>query len=273
MTAALEVTDLSVSFGGLVALDGVSIDVGHGELVGLIGPNGAGKTTLIDAVSGFTSTTRGNVRLGDRPLDDLSPTERARAGLARTFQSVELFEELSVRENLMVSADRPRWWSWLADLVRGSDAGVAARVDDALGLLELEGLEEARPSELSQGQRKLVGVARAFAASPSVLLLDEPAAGLDSKESERLGCQLRAIAEQGIGLLLIDHDMGLVLSACERLHVLDFGREIARGTPNEVRRDPAVTRAYLGEEGRQEFAELQGRGVDEIVLPAEGEER
>ena len=244
MSAVLATTGLSVRFGGVHAVDDVDIAVEQGQLVGLIGPNGAGKTTFIDAITGFVRYT-GTVELDGRDLAGLPPHARARRGLARTWQSTELFDDLTVRENLMVAAERPSWLALAAELV-GRPAGDAAATDAALDLLAIGMLAEAMPSELTQGQRKLVGVARAIAMQPRLLCLDEPAAGLDSHESEELGRRLRQIADAGTATLLIDHDMGLVLTICDLIVVLEFGKVIAAGPPDQVRRDPLVVKAYLG---------------------------
>jgi branched-chain amino acid transport system ATP-binding protein len=244
VTAVLSTAGLSVRFGGVRAVDAVDVVVEEGQLVGLIGPNGAGKTTFVDAVTGFVRYT-GRAELDGRDLAGLPAHARARRGLARTWQSTELFDDLSVRENLMVAAERPSWLALAAELV-GRPAGDAAATSAALDLLGIGTLAEAMPSELTQGQRKLVGVARAIAMQPRLLCLDEPAAGLDTHESEELGRRLRQIANAGTATLLIDHDMGLVLTICDLIVVLEFGKVIAAGTPDEVRRDPLVVTAYLG---------------------------
>jgi branched-chain amino acid transport system permease protein len=223
----LRVRDLSVAFGGVHALNGVDLEVREGELVGLIGPNGAGKTTFIDAITGFVDST-GTVELDGRDIGRLAPYERARLGLGRTWQSTELFDDLDVGENLTVAADEP------------------GEVDATLSLVGLEVGVAAMPTLLSQGQRKLVGLSRALAGAPRVVCLDEPAAGLDTHESEQLGARLRELADRGQSTLLIDHDMGLVLSICDRVVVLEFGKVIADDAPDVVRRDPAVISAYLG---------------------------
>ncbi|MGZ4232191.1 MAG: ABC transporter permease subunit [Solirubrobacteraceae bacterium] len=224
--SVLRVDGLSVAFGGVHALTDVKLEVREGELVGLIGPNGAGKTTLVDAVTGFVRFS-GTVELDGRDVGRMAPYQRARLGLGRTWQSTDLFDDLDVRENLTV-------------------ADGTGEVDSKLALVGLDVTAEAMPSQLSQGQRKLVGIARALASEPRLLCLDEPAAGLDTNESQQLGARLRELADQGQSTLLIDHDMGLVLSICDRVVVLEFGRVIADDVPDVVRQDPNVISAYLG---------------------------
>lgn len=242
----LEARGVSVSFGGVHALVDVDLRLGPGQLLGLIGPNGAGKTTFIDAITGFVRY-RGSVLLDGRDLSGKAPHERARLGLARTWQSVELFDDLTVRENIAVAAE-PSAFRALRDVV-SRPAGHIERVEEALGVFGLEEHGDTVPSELSQGDRKLVGVARAYAATPRLLCLDEPAAGLDAVESEALGRHLREIVDRGSAMLLVDHDMGLVLSISDYVVVLEFGTVIAQGTPDAVRRDPNVVTAYLGRAG------------------------
>ncbi|HEY2656933.1 MAG TPA: ATP-binding cassette domain-containing protein [Solirubrobacteraceae bacterium] len=231
---------LSVDFHGVHALRDVSLEIGEGELVGLIGPNGAGKTTFVDAVTGFVGS-RGRVTLDGRDLRGHPPHARAALGLARTWQGGDLFDDLLVEENLAVAQDRSPAWR-----IAFRDRADRQAIENALGLFELGWAAKASPADLSQGYRKLVGVARALAAKPRLLLLDEPAAGLDTTESQALGAHLRAIADRGQSTLLIDHDMGLVLSICDRVVVLEFGELIADGAPEVVRRDPRVVAAYLG---------------------------
>ncbi|MDH3755209.1 MAG: ABC transporter ATP-binding protein [Acidimicrobiia bacterium] len=247
--ALLETQGLTVTYGGLNANDGVDLTVDHGTLVGLIGPNGAGKTTFIDAITGFTPLSAGSVTFDGVDMDGLTPDRRAHLGLSRTFQSLELFEDLTVRDNLLAAAEEPKWYSFLVDIVRPgyNERSYDAQVDWALDILNLGDLADRLPSDLSHGQRKLVSVSRALAARPKLLLLDEPAAGLDTAESQLLGNHLRDFLAQHMSVFLIDHDMGLVLNVCDYIYVLDFGLIIAEGDPEQIRSDPAVVAAYLGE--------------------------
>jgi branched-chain amino acid transport system ATP-binding protein len=244
MTPVLKATGISVRFGGVHAVDDVDLEVGEGQLVGLIGPNGAGKTTFIDAISGFVRSA-GTVELDGVDLTRLPPHARARRGLARTWQSIELFDDLSIGENLLVASHRPPTWKTVLETV-SVPGDASAEVAPALRLLGLDEVVDRMPTELSQGQRKLAGIARALAAKPRVVCLDEPAAGLDTVESEELGARLRALADDGQAMLLVDHDMGLVLGICDEVVVLEFGHVIARGAPDVVRNDPQVIGAYLG---------------------------
>ncbi len=243
----LVAADVAVSFGGLRAVDGVSLEVRAGEVLGLIGPNGAGKTTFVDAITGFVPST-GTVTVAGTVISDLDPAGRARAGLARTWQSGELFEELTVRGNVEVAVDPRSGLGSLIDAVAPNRHDHTDTAERALALVGLDELAELRPSELALGQQKLLSVARAVAMSPEVLLMDEPAAGLNVDETQAFAAHLRRIAAGGVAVLLIDHDMTLVLDSCDRIHVLDFGETIAEGTPAEVRADPAVVAAYLGGE-------------------------
>jgi ABC-type branched-subunit amino acid transport system ATPase component len=248
VSALLGVQDLTVRFGGVTAVDSVSATVDEGQFVGLIGPNGAGKTTFIDAVTGLVGST-GSVSFGGREIQDTPAHKRIRAGLGRTFQSLELFEDLTVRENMLAGAETSRWYSPIIDLFRPrTDADAATSVDEALALVGLEDHANAYPPDLSLGQRKLVTVARALAGRPQMLLLDEPAAGLDSTESQELGRELKQIQERGVTIFLVDHDMDLVLGVCDYIFVLEFGKLIAAGTPEEIRSDQRVIHAYLGVE-------------------------
>jgi branched-chain amino acid transport system ATP-binding protein len=242
----LRVEELSVRYGGVTALDGVSFTVGAGTIVGLIGPNGAGKTTCIDAVTGFVAPTRGRCWFDGTPTDGEPPHALARRGFARTFQSLELFDDLTVRENLLVSASTPTWRSTITDAFWPKRHASAA-TDEVLDRLRLVDLADRPTADLSNGQRHLVAVGRALVARPKLVLLDEPAAGLDTAETAELGRLLRGLPDLGVTVLLVDHDMPLVLGVCDEVLVLDFGRLIAGGTPAEVRADPAVVAAYLGQ--------------------------
>jgi ABC-type branched-subunit amino acid transport system ATPase component len=242
---ALATTELTVRYGGVLANDAVSLHVGEGEVVGLIGPNGAGKTTFVDAVTGFTPA-EGTVSLAGRRVDRLPPHRRRIAGLARTWQAGELFAELTVRQNVAVATGRGPLHNLWSDLV-----GRRASGDDVDAVLEMMGLHfvaDRRPGELSLGRQKIVGVARALLGATRVVLLDEPAAGLDSDESVEFGAHVRDIAASGLAVLLIDHDINLVADVCDRVYVMDYGAVIAAGTPRDVLADPAVHTAYLGSE-------------------------
>ena len=245
MSLLLDVDELTVTFGSLRAVDGVSLSVHSDRIMGLIGPNGAGKTTTIDALCGFVAS-HGRVSLGGASIDALPPHQRTRAGLVRTFQSVELFDDLTVRENLLVAAITPRWWSPFVDAIAPRSGSRDVDIDFALDVVDLRHLADAQPDALSHGQRRLAGVARALAARPKVVLLDEPAAGLDPSETRALGEVIRLLPEAGIGVLLVDHDMSLVLDVCDEIMVLDFGRVIATGATATIREDPTVIAAYLG---------------------------
>jgi ABC-type branched-subunit amino acid transport system ATPase component len=231
MMTTLDVSDLTVRFGGLVAVNRVSIAVGEKELVGLIGPNGAGKTTFIDAVTGF-QPCEGAVTMLGAALDGLRPDQRATKGLRRTFQSLDLFEDLTVGENLAVST------------TKGAEA--SADVAWALDVTELAGVVNERPSTLPFGARRFVALARALAGRPRVLLVDEVAAGLDNEARKKVARCLRAVVDEGTSVVLVDHDMGLVMAVSDRVVVLDRGAVLASGPPREISRDETVIAAYLG---------------------------
>jgi sulfate-transporting ATPase len=245
----LEVRDLTVRYGGTTAVDSVSLSVKPGQIVGLIGPNGAGKTTLVDAVTGFTKPAEGTLVLDGRDIARWSPVRRARAGVGRSFQSLELFEDATVFDNLRAASDPRDIVSYLRDLVWPVAPPIPGQVVSAINEFRLQD-DLNRPVEsLPYGQRRLLAIARAVATGPSVLLLDEPAAGLGELESSELAHLVRRLASDwGIGILLVEHDMDFVMSVCDELVVLDFGRKIAEGPPEVVRNDPAVIAAYLGEE-------------------------
>jgi branched-chain amino acid transport system ATP-binding protein len=246
--ALLEARGVTVTYGGVRANNAINLDCAEGSLVGLIGPNGAGKTTFIDAITGYTPASEGSVTFDGRDITRASPSTRARAGLTRTFQSLELFEDLTVRDNLLAAAEWPTWHALFIDVVapRRRAAQAADRVDQILDMMDLAGLADRLPAELSHGRRRLISVARAFAAAPRLVLLDEPAAGLDTDESRALGVLLREVVDDGTALLLVDHDMGLILDVCDHINVIDFGSVIASASPTAIRNDPAVIEAYLG---------------------------
>ena len=250
-TPALAASGITVRFGGLTALDAIDVAVAPGTTVGLVGPNGAGKTTLFNVMSGLLRPNEGAVHLAGRDMTQLSPTARARLGLARTYQHSELFTELTVRENLVLAYRARRRTHHLAlDLLglgRRRDGQEEEAVD---GLLESLGLSEVAgqlADGLPLGTGRLVEVGRALAAEPDVVLLDEPSAGLDEHETDRLADVLRRTRiDSTVAFLLVEHDVDLVLGLSDHVYVLDFGRCIAEGPPESIRSDPAVRAAYLG---------------------------
>jgi sulfate-transporting ATPase len=228
-----------IAFGGVVAVDDMQVRVDPGEVVGIVGPNGAGKTTFLDVLSGYIrGRSVGSVTIGGRRLDDRPTHRRARAGVARGFQAIELFEDLTLGENFLLAAE--------ASTRNGR--GFPSSAAEASARFRLDELMQHKPSGLGLAQRSLAGVVRAMAINPSVLMLDEPGAGLSRKESVELAGEIRQFAtDYGIGVLLIDHDMGLVTAACDRLVVMAGGAQLAEGAPDEVLRDQQVRDVYLGE--------------------------
>jgi len=237
--ARLDVSGVEVRFGGVVALRGVDLTVEPDTVTGLIGPNGAGKTTLFNVVTGLQKAQFGSVRLDDQELTGLPPHRRARLGIARTFQRLEVFGSLTVRENILVAAEIRRRWA--------RDGSNPRRVaDEVITQVGLGPVSRVRCDTLPTGLARLVEVGRALATRPKVLLLDEPSSGLDEHETEELGELLGRLAERGTAILLVEHDVELVMSVCSRIHVLDFGRILAVGTPAQIQADPDVRAAYLG---------------------------
>jgi ABC-type branched-subunit amino acid transport system ATPase component/branched-subunit amino acid ABC-type transport system permease component len=260
--ATLTVRDLSVSFGGIKAVAGVDLVVEPGQVHGLIGPNGAGKTTLIDAVTGFVKAS-GSVRLGTIELSHLSARSRAKAGVVRSFQSLELFNDLTVLENLVVACERHRPFRYLTDLVWPGRPALSAAAIEAIRQFELTDLIDKRPENISFGQRKTVAIARAIAAAPSVLLFDEPAAGLNDHEAAELAGLIRRVADEwNIGVLLVEHKVDMVMSISDTITVLESGRRLAAGTPQEVMASSAVIDAYLGSAATAPSPSAVAEGVD-----------
>jgi len=234
--SALEVRAVTVRFGGNVALDSVAFGAQRGLVTGLIGPNGAGKTTLFNVITGLLTPSRGDVYIEGRDVSKLRPSRRARLGLARTFQRLELFNQLSVRENVLVAADIRR--------TGGRDR--AAFIDGILERVGLSDVADARVDTLSTGRARLIELGRALATMPKIVLLDEPASGQDEQETHEFGLLLRELASEGVAVVLVEHDVQLVMEVCDMIHVLDFGRIISSGTPHQVQHDEAVLAAYLG---------------------------
>lgn len=247
--SGLVASDVSVEYGGVHANRDIGIVVRREEIVGLIGPNGGGKTTFVDAVTGFTRSS-GQVSVDGLRIDGMSAHERRRAGVARTWQAGELFGDLTIVENVLVAVRPAGVRGMLRDVLSLRHRGVGAKqAQEALEMVGLTAVAEKYPGEVSLGQQKLIGVARALVGGVRTILLDEPAAGLDEYESAAFGAQVKDIAQGGVGVLLIEHDVELVRQVCNRLYVVEFGRIIAEGRPAEVLRDKDVVAAYLGPPG------------------------
>ncbi|MEX2554819.1 MAG: ABC transporter ATP-binding protein [Actinomycetota bacterium] len=253
--STLRTEDVTVRFGGLVAVDGASITVGDAGFVGLIGPNGAGKTTMFNAICGYIAPARGRVTFDDRDITTMAPSRRAKLGIGRTFQKLELFHRMSAFDNLLVAAETAASkLDLVSDLLHlprrpreeRRCTEIAERVMNELGL---GWARDRRASDLPVGTARILELGRALCTGPKTLLLDEPSSGLDSSETRAFGKLLQRINEErGVSILLVEHDMDLVMEVCKEIYVLDFGRLIAHGTPKEIAGNPAVRTAYLGEE-------------------------
>jgi branched-chain amino acid transport system ATP-binding protein len=235
----LEIDTISVSFGGLLALDRATIDVEAGRVTGLIGPNGAGKTTLFNVITGLQHPTSGDVRLEGKNVTRAKRHARARLGIARTFQRLEPFGSLTARENVLVALEMRRRWA-----KERYDCETVA--DELLARVGIAAVADRKVDLLPTGTARLVELARALGTAPRVLLLDEPSSGLSEEETDAMGRLLVELAGDGIAILLVEHDMSFVMGTCTYINVLDFGRIIAHGTPDEIQVDPEVQRAYLG---------------------------
>jgi branched-chain amino acid transport system ATP-binding protein len=254
----LQTAEVSVRFGGIQALNAVDLTAQPGQITGLIGPNGAGKTTLFNVITGLQAPTRGRVRLDGKDITSLSVHRRARRGLARTFQRLEVFGSLTVADNVRVAVELRR----RRTRVR---IDVEATVQELLERTGIYSVAHQRADTLSTGVARLTELARALATAPQFLLLDEPGSGLDSAECEAFGRLLGELAGDGLGILMVEHDMDLVMGVCHRVNVLDFGVKIAEGSPDEVRANPQVQAAYLGAD--DDAAGSDAASTDE--LPAE----
>lgn len=251
--ALLKTNDLGIAFGELKAVDGVNIEINDGELIGLIGPNGAGKTTLFNLLTGVYKATSGNIEIGGIDINKKSTPEIVGLGLARTFQNIRLFKELTVLDNVKLALNNTMSYKTITAMFRlpkfrREEEAITEKALELLDIFEMAEMANVTAGNLSYGQQRKLEIARALATGPKLLLLDEPAAGMNPQETKELMETISFIREKfKITILLIEHDMGLVMGICERLYVLNFGRLIAQGTPVEIQNNPEVITAYLGE--------------------------
>jgi branched-chain amino acid transport system ATP-binding protein len=236
----LQTDEISVRFGGVMALDDVRLDAQCGHVTGLIGPNGAGKTTMFNVITGLQAPTHGRVMIDGADVTSTKPHQRARLGVARSFQRLEVFGSLSAADNVLVAAEIKKRWAR-----DGSDPKAVA--DEVIDRVGIRSIADERADALPTGLARLVELARALATRPRLLLLDEPGSGLDPQETDVFGDLLVELAREGLAILLVEHDVELVMRVCDRIHVLDFGRKIAEGAPAEIQAAPSVQAAYLGE--------------------------